>query len=344
MGRNNGMENPKYFNLLRKRKQGALSAEEAARMDEFSKNTDPDAIREMEKLWELSGKYKAGYEPDTKKGWEKLQKRGRRDHPRRGASHARPLGLWFLVVLLLALLFLLLYYYYQSAGAADPVADADKVHITNPGERAALLLPDSSLVTLNEKSHLAVQYGEGRRLVQLTGEGYFQVRKDSLRPFIIRTNTDTEVRVLGTAFNLRAYPNEKMTEVEVDTGVVDFMDLNNGNSTVIESHQRGVCERQGRMYREALTVRVNDLWMKGEVRFDNTPLRRVALILERYYGINLDISRTPAKTCPISHLVEDSSSTSIDSLLQIIKSTVGGEIESPSRQTFSIVGGQPCNE
>ncbi len=92
---------------------------------------------------------------------------------------------------------------------SDPIA-GDTVTVQAPkGEKANITLADGSLVWINSGSSLTYNnaFNQKERKVFLEGEAYFEVAKDPKRPFIVHTR-DMDIEALGTAFNVRAYPEE----------------------------------------------------------------------------------------------------------------------------------------
>lgn len=89
------------------------------------------------------------------------------------------------------------------------------------GQRKQFLLPDSTVVWLNALSTLQypVNMRAGERVVNLTGEAFFKVVKNTAHPFLVRTQ-NFQAEVLGTSFNIRAYPNELMNKTVVTEGAV----------------------------------------------------------------------------------------------------------------------------
>jgi ferric-dicitrate binding protein FerR (iron transport regulator) len=85
-----------------------------------------------------------------------------------------------------------------------------KTVTTNPGARSRLTLPDGTAVVLNADSRLTYNedFSGDSREIQLSGEAYFDVAKDPHHPFLIHTKT-IDIKVLGTAFNVRSYDNER---------------------------------------------------------------------------------------------------------------------------------------
>jgi ferric-dicitrate binding protein FerR (iron transport regulator) len=110
------------------------------------------------------------------------------------------------------------------------------------GSRAHFSLPDGSIVTLNAGSTLKYDnhFGIDERIVQLEGEGYFNVTKDSERPFIVKT-TSLNVTALGTEFNVKAYAMDKTIETTLVNGSIKIEPLtddNKGEITVLKPNQK----------------------------------------------------------------------------------------------------------
>ncbi|RXK85441.1 FecR family protein [Filimonas effusa] len=93
---------------------------------------------------------------------------------------------------------------------------------TKNGSRTKIELPDGSAVWLNTGSKLIYSdaFGEDLREVHLSGEAFFDVAKDAAHPFIIHAN-EIDIKVLGTAFNVRAYPDDKRTEATLIRGLIE---------------------------------------------------------------------------------------------------------------------------
>ena len=92
------------------------------------------------------------------------------------------------------------------------------------GSKSRIVLPDSSVVTLNSGSSLkysSSDFNSDNRNVSLTGEGFFSVTKDSTKPFYVIT-PGIKVKVLGTTFNLKAYPDENIEEATLIEGKVEI--------------------------------------------------------------------------------------------------------------------------
>jgi transmembrane sensor len=153
-------------------------------------------------------------------------------------------------------------------------------YLTGKGERRAIVLADGSRVLLNTETALAVHFDDATRRVELVqGEAFFEVAKDASHPFVV-TASGSEVRAVGTAFNVRRATHQVL--VELSEGVVDVQD---------PQHLRRVRMRPGQT---ALigsdTVDVNlarhpenfALWRDGYLQFDGMPLQAAIEQINRY--------------------------------------------------------------
>jgi ferric-dicitrate binding protein FerR (iron transport regulator) len=102
------------------------------------------------------------------------------------------------------------------------VASKATTYETGAGQRQKILLPDGTTVWLNADSRLSCDSGfrgEDRRVVALSGEAYFDVAHDAARPFIIHAR-ELDIRVLGTVFNVKAYPGDHTAEAALIRGSI----------------------------------------------------------------------------------------------------------------------------
>lgn len=111
------------------------------------------------------------------------------------------------------------------AWRVEPINNHEVAVSTISGESATFMLPDGTTVMLEENSNLTYDpnnFYKGERRIHFNGVAYFNVTKDKERPFLI-TSSDVDVRVTGTAFNLKAGPNHKYDLLSLDEGSVEFI-------------------------------------------------------------------------------------------------------------------------
>lgn len=156
------------------------------------------------------------------------------------------------------------------------------------GQRASLILADGTTVWLNSNSILkypANGFHSENRKVTLEGEGYFEVAHDEKHPFIVETEK-YDIRVLGTTFNVSAYPNTGMFEASLIEGKVTVYQPDAQSEIVLKPHER-VEARDGKLYKESFTSDNDFLWRMGIYSFKNEPLATVFKKLEQYYEVKI---------------------------------------------------------
>lgn len=184
----------------------------------------------------------------------------------------------------------------------------------NPkGTRSIITLPDGSRIWLNADSRLKYppRFTGNTRTVELAGEAFFDVAHNPKKPFIIRLASGT-IRVLGTSFNVRAYPGDSTVETTVVTGKVAFVpkkpveriDEATGSSpdTVLILPDRRVVQSLNTQQVKTLPTNpaLQTGWRTDELVFRNTPLGEVAKTLERWYGIPVDVAEPELRQYPLT--------------------------------------------
>ncbi len=250
---------------------------------------------EIEQIKHLSERYKNSYEPDVDAGWAKFQARmqsaktAETKHLRLRARRQ-----WLSAAAAILLIAVAGIWVLQSFNNR-------KVTIqTGVGKSQEILLADGSVVVLNENSKLIYSKNfnqSSRRTLELSGEAYFDVQPNASKPFVI-TTPQTKVTVLGTAFNVRAYPQEATTEVEVTEGKVQFSVRNSNASLTLNANEKGVFDTdKGELYRKKTTQLNAQAWRTHQLSFIDTPLAEVFQALERYYKVTIEVSNPAIGNC-----------------------------------------------
>lgn len=162
-------------------------------------------------------------------------------------------------------------------------------------------LPDGSTVLLNEGTKLsyASSFGEQAREVTLTGEGYFDVRHDSSKPFKVLTGKITTT-VLGTAFNVRAYPGQDEIEVTVTRGRVQVKDDQRTFGIVTPDQQIAVNTATHDFIQTDLKAETAVAWQSQYLILDNVSLEQAAKTIGEKYSVKIILMNDELKACRIS--------------------------------------------
>ena len=160
------------------------------------------------------------------------------------------------------------------------------------GNHSVITLSDGSQVWLNAGSRLIYpsEFTYKTREVYLVGEAYFEVQKNEKQPFVVKTS-DIEINVLGTHFNVSAYPEDLSIQTVLAEGSVEINSLNSGRAQrniVLEPGQMGYFQKQNKETK-VYEVEVEEyiLWTQGLLSFSNTDISRVIKKLERYYSVKI---------------------------------------------------------
>ncbi len=171
------------------------------------------------------------------------------------------------------------------------------------GKQSKIILADRTEVWLNAGSRLVYpsSFDKSKREVQLQGEAYFKVSKDKSKPFIVET-MQSRIKVLGTSFNVKAYPDEKLEETVLVEGSVSLKLGKSifGKSILLKPDQRIVAQCDDNSY-SISKVKVQDYtsWIEGLFVFNDEPLSSVLMSLSRFYDLDIQCSEV-AKNKKIS--------------------------------------------
>jgi transmembrane sensor len=158
------------------------------------------------------------------------------------------------------------------------------------GKTSEIILPDGTHVYLNAGSRLIYPefFADKTREVFLVGEAFFDVEHNEKQPFVVQT-TDIRVQVLGTQFNVSAYPSDNIIETVLTEGKVRLEQNNTGmfsETTELSPGQLAAFSKSERTTRmKEVDIENYTLWTEGLLKFESTDLSRVVKRLERYYNI-----------------------------------------------------------
>ncbi len=160
-----------------------------------------------------------------------------------------------------------------------------------PGARTQFVLPDGSKGWLNSNTQLRypLNFGQNRH-ISLSGEAYFEVRKNKDYPFVVAT-PNLDVKVTGTIFSVSALRDENTTEVILQEGVVEVDNSGIGLKSVLKPDQKFVFDNLNKKYQTTnLNAVQYNAWKDGLLIFRNEPLDDVFKRLSRWYNVKINIS------------------------------------------------------
>lgn len=237
------------------------------------------------------------------------------------ATEARTYSLWSRLKYVAALLILgsslCLWIVKENKTAGSHLSSQWETKTTAPRMKSKLILSDSTVVTLNSGTTLRypASFGKGNREVYLNGEAYFDVHKDSKHPFVIHTK-EMNVKVLGTAFNIKSFDNESHSETSLIHGSIEVtLNDRKADRIILKPHEKLIIENNlstnnqlseaneqklssaGNGTQYALTnltylpnidtAAVETLWLKNKLVFKNEDFESIATNMDRWYGVNI---------------------------------------------------------
>ncbi len=207
-------------------------------------------------------------------------------------------------------------------GVQDEFIYASNTVIDVPlGQMTNLTLSDGTMVQLNSGSHFvyANNYTQGERTVELEGEAFFDVAKDSEHPFIVKTKA-LDFKVYGTSFNIQAYEDEidiNTTLVEGSLGVLskagkEYVRLKPGENVMYNGDSK-------RLSVKKVDTNQYTSWQKGIITFRNDKLKDIAKHLERWYNVEIVIEdKDLAEELFFGSIMKNKP---IDQILEVLKKT-----------------------
>ena len=215
---------------------------------------------------------------------------------------------------------------YEERGKGMVTEEYNK--LTTPiGGEYSLVLSDGTKVFLNADSELKypVEFSDGKRIVDLKGEAYFEVHKDSLRPFVVRVN-GAEVTVLGTSFNVNTYGDDGQIYTTLVNGSVRVSSMKNKQEEILKPGMQSVMNVQSGL----LTVRKVDVepyvaWREGRFVFRAMTLDLIMRQLQRWYDFEGFYQNSELKDYEFRGVIKRD--MDLDKVLSVIKATTNVDFE-----------------
>jgi transmembrane sensor len=199
------------------------------------------------------------------------------------------------------------------------------------------ILPDGTKISLSKNSEITYpkSFEGNTREINLTGEGFFDVHHDSAHPFIIHAQ-GTEVRVLGTSFNVRAY--NAQVQVLVKTGRVQFS--KNNKQVILTKGQKGEILANVDTIIKSEVVEVETLAKEklNSFVFNKMSLAEVAKKLSEQFGKDIKFSQDKIKNCKLTATFENEK---LENIITVIAETFNLKVD--NQEGKIILSGEGCD-
>ncbi|NDV65408.1 FecR family protein [Bacteroides sp. 224] len=209
--------------------------------------------------------------------------------------------------------------YLENEQIVEP--QLNTLYIPKGGEYK-LILSDGTTVWLNSDTEITypVKFTGKERLVMIKGEAFFDVQKNPDQPFIVKTQEDICVKVLGTQFNISAYETDASITTTVNTGKVEMG--SHSRQVIIEPHYQVIFNKK-EMYFSKIAVDSDtySAWKDGKFIFDNKRLEDIMKTLARWYDVSIEYEDESVKDIRFSGDLEryKDFSTSLKMLEKVTK-------------------------
>lgn len=351
-----------YVDLIGKFLAGEITPGEKTELSAWAEQSPANRkfFEEMEALWRMAAQHDPQPELDARGAWERLEGALAQD-PRHTAYSAHvpqahnpaistpqsaslrskssphtvrlmPIFLRIAAVLIPAVIALWWWQGKRESAAAPVTAQ------TAYGERREVQLPDGSVVQLNQLSELSFRENDTARLVILSGEAFFEVKHQAGKPFVIQSG-EARTTVLGTSFNVRAYPGEDQVEVSVATGKVQVEAVPAPEQkAVIQAGQAVIVQKESRRITAAGDLAANAAaWKNRRLSFQDTRVSDVAGALERYFNVSIQLEDPDIGACRFSG---DYNDPELEDILRAL--TFAMDLQLAAKDSVFILQGDGC--
>jgi transmembrane sensor len=179
---------------------------------------------------------------------------------------------------------------YNGGNAAEGELFYNEIIVPRGGEYK-VTLADGTNVWLNSETQLKfpVQFPATERVVELTGEAYFEVAHEAQRPFIVNTLQQARIQVYGTKFNINAYADLRKVAVTLNEGRVSVRKENGAELMLQPNEQARIYEDQpDGIARGTVDAAQFSAWKDGMLVFDNMSLGDISVLLSRWYDVEFE--------------------------------------------------------
>ncbi len=193
---------------------------------------------------------------------------------------------------------------------------------TPRGSEFSVVLSDGSRVFLNSMSSIRypVKFDSNKRIIELKGEAFFDVKNLKNKPFIVKVNS-VNIEVLGTSFNINAYTDTDEVITTLVEGNVKVKETGEpDNSKMLQPNQQSTFDlKTGENTVRTVNVNLYTDWKNGKFNFHNESLETIMTVLSRWYEINVEYDNSDIKQMVFSGSMERYEN--LTKILDIIEAT-----------------------
>lgn len=332
------MEKDFYISLIYKELKKEISSDEQVQLDAFYK-ASPDNLQLRDDIgmaWRLSqpsGKLpKVDVLADLKKVKSQLDfKKAAAPQP---SAKVFSLGQKVMRIAA-ALLFLVVAGYFVLQFMNKP----EITRFATADEVKNFQLEDGTNIWLNKNSSLelsSADFNESIRNVKMTGEAFFDVKRNENAPFVISTSS-AKVTVLGTSFSVNE-SSSKLVEVNVTEGKVSLAPLSGSEELILVANEKGILNLDSNKLEKGSEITSNNLaWKTGKHIFRSTKLSNIILELKNNFGFDISLENKDLNECSITAVINTADGMTV---LRKIAADLKMEIQEKDANTFVLLNGE----
>lgn len=310
--------NRQVAGLLEKFRSGDMTSEELQDLKSLMDTTSDQELRDiLMSEWDKFDHYSPLPDEKVEKLYEKMNIKGGNVHRNRVSLKNYWMQIAASILFIIAGSLTVLTYMQNKT--ISSLAEQNVVIRSGDYGKSLVTLPDGTIVYLNAKSSLTYSQDFGResRNVALSGEGFFEVKKDMKKQFTVKTGY-MDITVLGTKFNVYAYQDKDIVEMSLVEGSVNIATVlpPYKNINVKPNEKVTYYKKTGELKHESTSNEAETAWMKKELVFRSEKLENVFSCLSRKFAVSFNVEDESLLDDIYTGAFEDEN---IESILKVLK-------------------------
>lgn len=310
--------NRQVAGLLEKFRSGDMTSEELQDLKSLMDTTSDQELRDiLMSEWDKFDHYSPLPDEKVEKLYEKMNIKGGNVHRNRVSLKNYWMQIAASILFIIAGSLTVLTYMQNKT--ISSLAEQNVVIRSGDYGKSLVTLPDGTIVYLNAKSSLTYSQDFGResRNVALSGEGFFEVKKDMKKQFTVKTGY-MDITVLGTKFNVYAYQDKDIVEMSLVEGCVNIATVlpPYKNINVKPNEKVTYYKKTGELKHESTSNEAETAWMKKELVFRSEKLENVFSCLSRKFAVSFNVEDESLLDDIYTGTFEDEN---IESILKVLK-------------------------
>lgn len=250
----------------------------------LSDKANTNWLFEMERIWSLKDEVRFSERREIEAAYNQFISAIEKKNKQKKIWYHLKWSQYVAAILLVCLLAINTYVFYEKD---RPYLNTIEVPA---GQRVCLTLSDGTKVWLNSQSKFTYpsRFSRIDRKVNLEGEGFFEVVHNENKPFVVQSSW-MDIKVLGTKFNIKAYPNER-TYITLHEGQVEACTHDKEHTIRMNPREQIIYSpSQGLSFIQNVNIHITNRWINGELVFVNQTLEEIMCTLERKFGVIITI-------------------------------------------------------